>query len=244
MIRHRKPLRAKNKKTYIAFVLDKSGSMDCVRDNTISAFNEQMQEIRANSHKTGETLLSLVQFSGSVDETFFNIPIDEIEGELDSSQYQPSGSTAMYDAVGYTINKLQRWDEPGDVGFLVIILSDGMENASRKFTGHQVSSLRKELETTGRWTFQYIGCDANAIKEAVGLGFQTCSYSNTDQGWNKVSGQMRSAFVAYADNRHVGATSVSNFMNTSGEFLEDIAKKFPLKEVDSSLNTKSTDNTI
>lgn len=212
MIVHKKPLTAKRKKTYVAFVLDKSGSMEGLKDSTISAFNEQLQEHRRNGSLGGDTTLSLIQFSGSVEETFFNIPIDEIDGELDKSQYTPTGSTAMYDAIGYTLNKLQRFDEPGDVGFLVIILSDGQENASRKYTGKEIAALRQELESTGRWTFQYIGCDSGAIKEAANLGFETHKFENTKVGLVDLSKNLVGCTANYYSNRAVGNTSVANFM--------------------------------
>jgi Mg-chelatase subunit ChlD len=213
MIVHKKPLVAKVKKTYVAFILDKSGSMNTVRDLTISAFNEQVQELRKNGSLGGETSISLIQFSGSVEETFFNVPIDETEGELDRTQYSPSGNTAMYDAIGYTLNKLQRFDEPGDVGFLVVILSDGQENSSRKYNGKDILSLKKELESTGRWTFQYIGCDASAIKDAVNnLGFEAHTYRNTTEGWEDLTKTMRYSFSNYCNARAAGHTSVTNFM--------------------------------
>lgn len=227
MIRQTKPLQAKNKKTYIAFVLDKSGSMETIREATISSFNEQLQEHRKHGSKGGETFLSLIQFSGQVEETFFNVPLDEIAGELDKEQYAPNGGTAMYDAIGYTLNKLQRWDEPGDVGFLVIVLSDGQENSSKKYDGRQISSLRKELEGTGRWTFQYIGCDAAAIKDAISQGFQSYSYSNTNEGMDILTKRMTANTTAYYGARSAGACSVANFMALTPEEPEEIDPQVP-----------------
>lgn len=215
MIFHKKPLTAKTKKTYIAFVLDKSSSMTPLKDSTISAFNEQLDEHRKSGFLGGETTLSLVQFSGTVEETFFNIPVNEIEGSLDANQYIPNGSTALYDAIGYTINKLQRFDEPGDVGFLVIVLSDGANNASKKYDQNQIASLKKELEDTGRWTFQYIGCDATAMVEAAKTGFNVASFEPTKIGWNSVSSRLRGATSTYYASRAAGCCSVANLMDTS-----------------------------
>lgn len=209
---HKKPLKARRKKTYVAFVLDKSGSMSVVRDATISAFNEQLQEHRKHGSLGGDTYLSLVQFSGTVEESFFNVPIDEIEGELDSNQYAPVGSTAMFDAIGYTLNKLQRFDEPGDIGFLVIILSDGQENTSRKYSGKDIASLRQELEATGRWTFQYIGCDHNAIKAAENLGFKTHRFDHSAAGMATLSDELVGSTSTYYSARSAGCTQVDNFM--------------------------------
>ncbi len=226
MIRYN-PLLGAAKKTYVAFVLDKSSSMGDIKDATISAFNEQIDEHRANERNGGEIFLSLVQFSGNVEETFFNVPLKKIEGKLDDTQYVPCGSTSLYDAVGYTVSKLQKLDEPGDIAFLVIVLSDGQENTSKKWNGNQIANLRKELESTGRWTFQYIGSDPNGIREAASTGFSTASFENTSLGVDKLSKKMIGATASYYTARGAGLTSVSNFMeqDTNSALSEDDLKK-------------------
>ena len=218
MIRHKKIV---NKKTYVAFILDKSGSMAHLRDETISTFNEQLQEHRRNGRKGGETSLSLIQFSGNVEETFFNLLVDEISGKLDREEYNPCGSTALYDAIGYTVNKLQRLDEVGDVGFLVVVISDGQENASRKYTGKEIASLRNELEETGRWTFQYIGSDPNAIIEAQKIGLKSFKFDNTKRGWRDLSDAITYSTASYYSARAGGQTCVSNFMELADKDYSD-----------------------
>lgn len=210
MIRHKKPTEAKNKKTYVAYVLDKSSSMESIRDATISAFNEQVDEAKKSGGLGGQTSLSLIQFSGEVEETFFNIPVDEIEGKIDREQYNPNGCTAMFDAIGYTLKKLQRYDEAGDVGFLVVVLSDGEENSSKKYTGADITSLRKELEGTGRWTFMFIGCDENALKTATKTGFASVNFVNTPQGMATASSNLIGTSNTYFSTRAAGHTSMSN----------------------------------
>lgn len=209
MITHK----SKKKTTHVAFVLDKSGSMNTIRDATISAFNEQMQEHKINTSNGGEIFLSLVQFNNVVDETFFNQPIEEIVGELDKEQYVPLGGTALYDAIGHTITKLQKVDAPGDNAFLVIILSDGEENSSRKYNAVSLSSQIKELESTGRWTFQYIGCSDSAIKQVQKLGVKTTAFANTDLGTTIMSAKLKGATSTYYASRAMGLTAVDDFMN-------------------------------
>lgn len=210
-----------NKKTYVALVLDKSGSMETIRDETISGFNENLQEHRANGRKGGETFLSLFQFNSAVEETYFNVPIDKIEGELDKEQYVPGGMTALYDAIGVAVTKLQKFDQPGDVAFLVIVLSDGMENSSSKYNFLKIKDMRKELESTGRWTFQFIGCDPDAIRAAQGMGLRSHQFENTPDGVKKLFGQVNYSTQNYYASREIGATSVANFMDTSNTVEPD-----------------------
>jgi hypothetical protein len=202
-----------SKKTYIAFILDKSGSMESIRDVTISSFNELLQQHKSEAHLGGQTTFTLTQFNGNVEESLFNVPIEEVAGKLSREDYAPSGGTALYDAVMKTLKKLSRFDESGDVGFLVVILSDGQENSSRQATALDVKNLIDELKETGRWTFQYVGCDDAALAQAKAtLGVDSFKFDKSAMGLLDLTNKMKTANSIYYNTRSVGSTRVESFL--------------------------------
>src|SRR6266702_1708626 len=92
------------KRHYVAIVLDRSGSMSNVLDATINGFNSQVDAI--NHEATPETYVSLVTFGSEVTPVYFNRRNGHIN-KLNHYTYKPTGWTALYDAVGYTINRLE-----------------------------------------------------------------------------------------------------------------------------------------
>lgn len=170
-------------KTYVAFVLDKSGSMAGTQRETIEGFNEQIQQLKENTkNNKGDFLVSLVTFNGDVFEHFWDKNILEIE-EASDKDYNPSGSTALRDAVGYTLNKLSKSQEDEDTAYLVVIISDGCENASQKINSDALREQIESLKAKGNWTFTYMGCDEAYLRKisqemAIPLG-NMASWNNT-----------------------------------------------------------------
>lgn len=178
----------KRGRTYVVIVLDRSGSMMAVKEQTVKGYNEQVSVLLEESSKPdrGETFASLVTFNGQVKEDFFNAPI-EILREMHPSQYEPSGWTAMYDAVGYTIDRLCKETDITDEfnSYLVVVISDGEENQSRFWTAQKLADKIKEVQNTNRWTFTYIGAnqDLSQVRETLQLkAGNTLSYDSTARG--------------------------------------------------------------
>ena len=149
------------KRTYAAIVLDKSGSMGYIKDQTIVGFNEQVQQLKLNSQDPDmETLVSLISFNGDVFEHIWNKPAAEVS-ETDASDYNPDGSTALRDAIGYTIKKLKETTDTKspDNAYLLIIISDGQENLSRHWSQAALVEEIDSCQKSGKWTFTYMGCD-------------------------------------------------------------------------------------
>ena len=167
----------KNNVTYYNLILDSSGSMDSVRKETISAFNEQIQAIKALQEKFPEQefKVSLTTFNSFVDFTFDAVPANEVS-ELTEETYVPNNMTAMLDAIGDSIQRLQ--SRAGDeiradkATAVVVILTDGYENASTRYTYAKISSMIKELEATGDWTFSFLGADIDADAMAVKINIR------------------------------------------------------------------------
>lgn len=174
-----------NKKTYLVFILDQSGSMQYGKDITISGFNEQVKILKENAHLGGDTKVSLVTFGANrkgepalslsqilaagsrnqsysnTDEVWFNYEnIDPVNLPLlTDDNYKPEGGTPLYDALGEAIAFLKKQPDINDPNTAVFIsaFTDGDENTSKKYTAPLLKETVESLTKTGRWTFALIG---------------------------------------------------------------------------------------
>ena len=186
----------------IAVVLDRSGSMASVRSDTIGGFNAFVTDQRKN---LGEVKLSLAQFDDFYEVVYDGKPILEVP-LLTEATFVPRGCTALLDAVGKTINalgeRLAKTPEhlrPSLVVF--VILTDGMENASKEFKLEQVKEMIKHQTEKYSWQFVFLGADQNAF-QATQMGIHTANtynfksvdtvatYSNLSRGISHLSETM------------------------------------------------------
>jgi uncharacterized protein YegL len=174
--------------TEVVAVIDRSGSMSHLVDETIGGFNGFIEEQRKN--KNGQVKITLVQFDDQYQIDYNGIDIDDVK-PLDKTTYVPRGMTSLNDAVGKTINtigdrlsKTNEDERPGQVIFLVI--TDGQENSSQEFNDPSVvSKMVKHQTDVYNWTFTFLGGgDADFQKQqALNLGFvATNSYNYGVQG--------------------------------------------------------------
>ena len=155
-------------KTYIAFVIDKSGSMAGTEAQVVSDFNEQIQQAKENA-KDQDISVSLVTFNGSVFEHIWLEDVANVE-EITRESYRADGGTAMRDAIGYTIKKLNDTVEDKDdenVAFLINVISDGAENSSRHYDVSTLRNMVSACQETKRWTFAYMGCSESYLKQVA-----------------------------------------------------------------------------
>jgi Mg-chelatase subunit ChlD len=143
----------KNKKTLYHFVVDKSGSMSNCRETTINGFNAQLETIKSLQSEFPEQLfeVSLTIFDEEVDYVLTHIEANNFD-YLRFDKYRPSGTTALLDAIGTLINQIRIINESSilndQISAVIVILTDGMENASREFTYHKIASTIAKLENT------------------------------------------------------------------------------------------------
>ena len=145
----------------IVFLLDRSGSMESIRDDTIGGFNACMNDQKAIGGN-----LTLFQFDHEIVETYTRVNLNEVV-PLTRETYVPRGSTALLDAIGHVIKTWTGSESP-----TVIILTDGLENQSHKYTKAHVKDLI-EQKTKDGWTFVYLGAHEDAFSEAGGLGISS-----------------------------------------------------------------------
>lgn len=173
--------------THIEFLLDRSGSMQSIREDIEGGFNAFIAEQRQG---VGTCTVSLAQFDDAYEIVYTDVPVHAV-GPL---HLQPRGSTALLDAIGRTIDALgerlaamPESERPGSV--IVPIMTDGHENSSRRFTHPEIKAMIERQEGVYDWTFLYMGADQDAIEVGRGLGIDPARSMTYDR---------RSAPAAYA----------------------------------------------
>jgi len=185
----------KNHYSEIAFVLDRSGSMESCREATIGGFNSFLQEQQKTE---GLARLTLILFNDEYLVPIDALPVAEIL-PLSSDSYVPRGSTALLDAIGRTIDELgarlaalSEKDRPLQV--IVAILTDGLENSSQDYTWQQIADVIKQQSEQYRWTFLFLGANQDAIETAAQMNIKATNAA---------------AYVADAAGLHASASSLT-----------------------------------
>lgn len=211
------------KRTYVLYVLDRSGSMMSLRQIVVDGFNEHLREIKRQAKKGGDTRVGLVVFSETPQVQMWNARAEDVR-ILRLSEYEPNGSTAMLDALGVTLEKarsLPGYTSP-TASFLCIILSDGYENASRTETYDTIRTKIEGLQETGRWEFAYIGSnqDLSKVQENTGIN-SSVMFAATPQGMASVSGASSGALQGYFNARAAGGQSAAGTYAADTQSLYD-----------------------
>jgi len=158
-------------KIYNLIVLDESGSMESIKQATLSGFNEIVQTVKAvEAQNTDQQhFVSLTTFNGvGIKQPIQAKPVAELQ-QLDENSYQPNASTPLYDAIGFSCQTLlSQIDKQSPYHVLVTILTDGEENSSEEFSASAVKTLIEKLKKEN-WTFTYIGANHDVEKNASSL---------------------------------------------------------------------------
>ncbi len=152
-------------------ILDESGSMQSIKTATIQGFNEVVQTVKGveKQFPEQEHYITLVTFNGlGIKTKLFAKKVKTLK-EIDEKIYQPDSMTPLYDAIGFSVNKLRgEIEAKKDCRVLVTILTDGEENDSKEFSGADIKKLIQTLKKQG-WTFTYIGANHEVEKVAFSL---------------------------------------------------------------------------
>ena len=159
--------------TEIVFILDRSGSMAGLEDDTIGGFNAMVEK---QKKEQGEAVLSAVLFSDGSRVLYDRVDIRKVEPITDR-QYQVSGCTALLDAIGCAVHHIanvhkyaREEDRPGKTIF--VITTDGMENASRAYSYDEVQRMVKHEQEKYGWEFLFLGANMDAISAARSFGIR------------------------------------------------------------------------
>jgi len=184
-----------NKLTEIVFILDKSGSMCGLEEDTIGGFNSLIEK---QKKEEGEAYVSCVLFNHSSKVIYDRVSLDKIQPMTDK-QYYVGGSTALLDAVGGAINHLQKVhkyarEEERPAKTLMVIVTDGFENSSCEYSYDKVKTMITKAQKENDWEFLFLGANIDAVSEADRFGIKAnravryqCDSEGIEKNFNVVS---------------------------------------------------------
>ena len=176
---------AKKNLTEIVFIIDRSGSMAGLEADTIGGYNSFIER---QKKEEGEALVSAVLFSNGSEVIHDRIPLDKVPPMTDK-EYYTTGCTALMDAMGDAIKHIKnvhKYAREEDVPekTIFVITTDGMENASRKYSSGEIKKLVK-AQTEAGWEFLFLGANIDAVETAGRYGIaedRAVDYCNDSAG--------------------------------------------------------------
>ncbi len=155
----------------LVFILDRSGSMSGLENDTIGGFNSLIEK---QKKEDGKCYVTTVLFDHMAEKVHDRVELSEI-APMTRAQYYVRGNTALLDAVGDTIEHIsdihkyiRKEDIPQRTMF--VITTDGMENASRRYTAEKVKSMIKAKKKECEWEFLFLGANIDAVSAAGNIG--------------------------------------------------------------------------
>ncbi|MBK9292391.1 MAG: VWA domain-containing protein [Bacteroidetes bacterium] len=187
-------------KVFNLIVLDESGSMQSIKEETISTFNELIDTIlKAEKDNPGQQhYVSFVSFNSSRIHTHLDrMPTEKIR-KLDHHSYQPDAMTPLYDALGQSLTKLENaLIKENDIAVLVSVITDGMENASKEFNRQSIAALIERLRQKG-WTITYMGANQDAERVALTINIvNAINFDASTKGMDDLLNRKRKAMERY-----------------------------------------------
>lgn len=205
--------------TEIAYILDRSGSMQPMQEAAVAAFNDFL---KLQLDVPGDARLTLVQFDDAYEIHVSARPIQDVP-QLTAATYTPRGSTALLDAIGRTIKETDRRllalpeaERPGKV--VLAIFTDGMENASQDYTQRHISDLIRIYRQEKGWEFLFLAANQDAIATASTMHMKSSHSGNVEYSLKGI----RSSGTAMA--RKVRAMRMKSGGVMDAQAVEDDAK--------------------
>ena len=210
--------------TELVFILDRSGSMAGLVEDTIGGFNSMIEK---QKNEEGECLVSVVLFDNDSEVLFDRVPVKDIP-ELTRRQYSPRGCTALMDAIGgaiHHIGNVHKYAREEDVPekTVFVITTDGMENASRMYGADRVRAMIRHEQDKYGWEFLFLGANIDAVETARQYGLKdgrAVRYHNDREGI-KLNDEVVSETIA-----QVRATK-----SVPEGWLKDIEKDYREREI-------------
>jgi uncharacterized protein YegL len=182
--------------TEIVMIVDRSGSMESIKDDAQGGFNSFIEE---QKKLPGEAALTLVQFDTEYETVHENKPLKDVPPYT----LVPRGWTALLDALGMTIAKVgerlaktPEEQRPGKV--LVVIITDGQENSSKEYTKEKVFEAVSHQREKYKWEFQFLAANQDAIQAGASISiYNVSNYQPSAQGIRGAYGQASSVAAQY-----------------------------------------------
>lgn len=153
--------------TEIVFILDRSGSMQGLENDVIGGFNSLIEKQRKEK---GKAYITTVLFDYQIEILHKNVDIENIK-QLTNKEYYVRGTTALLDAIGYSIKKMKNKQKEKKADHVVFVINtDGYENASQHYSYQKVNKMINKAKNKHNWEFIFLGARIDAVKEANKLG--------------------------------------------------------------------------
>lgn len=197
----------------LVFVLDESGSMWALTDDTINNYNKLLEERR----KEGNCIVSTIVFNKYRKVIHDRISIDKVKN-ITTEDYIAGGTTALYDAVGATIDEIGRAlsntpEEERPEKVMFVIITDGEENASVEYSQNDVLERIRHQKEKYNWDFSFIGANIDAEKAANDIGIcsmDAFTYSNNSIGMQSVYQSLDNVLRSYHETKTINKSYLSN----------------------------------
>lgn len=212
--------------THISVILDRTGSMEPIRDDIIGGFNTFLEDQR---QLPGMASLTLVQFdSENPYEVVHHFTLLEAVPPLSRTTYVPRAATPLLDAIGRGINDLDTTlaamaDAERPEHVVVIIITDGQENSSKEFRKDTIVKMITERQKRWGWQFAFLSADLDSINDAMTYGMHEAAIIAYDKSSQGVGDVMKSSSSRIADLR--SGLSSNIFFKQSDRAKQDNEKK-------------------
>lgn len=165
--------------TEIVFILDRSGSMGGLEDDTIGGFNSMLKK---QKDIEGDAIISTVLFDTNMEVIHDRVPLKQVKN-LTNKEYHVGGCTALLDAMGNSIKHINHVQKsmPEDERpekTMFIITTDGQENSSHDFTYEKIKKMVEKKQDKKKWEFLFLGANIDAIGTASDLGIRADRATN------------------------------------------------------------------
>jgi len=190
----------KNNITELVCILDRSGSMSGLESDTIGGFNALIEK---QKREDGTCYVSTVLFDTECDVIHDRVPLEKIT-PLTADDYVPGGCTALLDAIGgaiHHIGNIHKYARPEDVPehTIFVITTDGLENASKRYTSDKVKRMIEQQKEKYGWEFLFLAANIDAVETAEHIGIsrdRAANYRADGEGTVHMFGAMSKAVCA------------------------------------------------
>jgi hypothetical protein len=222
--------------THVVMILDRSGSMSDRQADVIGGFNSFIETCRERGIERCD--VQYARFDEMIEASVFRLPLADVP-PLTPLLYAPRGSTALLDAVGATVSPIAT---KADDRYVVIVFTDGYENASREWTKEKVSALIQEREALGNWTFAFFGAEIDAWGESRDMGFaQGNSHAHQRSDYDRVmrSSAKMTAVMMQRDIRRSKTLASAVAAEADGDLSDDDVERMLREEEAASPDPKA-----
>jgi hypothetical protein len=205
----------------IIIIFDESGSMEFMGKEPVQSLNAFIDEQKKGDNNC---IYTLVTFSDNHKTVFDHVNIKEIE-EMKYEDYKPNGCTALNDAIYETISReLEKNNKNG----ICLIITDGEENASKKYRSKDVRKIVNLAKNTYNWDIRFIGANIDSIKEGTNIGLQSNScYQFNQRQYGNLTNLTRSISADINNYTNLNMSKIDNLKIEVPNKTQSIQKDLP-----------------